>query len=179
VRRTRGWLRRLPGAARTLPHRDWLAHDGSLTARIAARCEVFAVERLRQGLARPHRDEWRPLGIPRRCRAWVRDVVLRADARPVVFAHSVLARENVRGAWRLFAGLGARPLGAALFADPRIARGPLEFRRLDARHPLWQGAARVVPRLKGCLWARRSLFYRRGKALLVTEVFLPDIAKLK
>ncbi len=174
-----GWLQRLPGAARDLPHRDWLSDAGSLTARVAGHCRWFSVDLVRQALARPHRDEVRALGIPRRERAWVREVVLRADGRPVVFAHSVLPRENVRGAWRLFAGMGGRPLGAALFADPGIRRAPLEFRRLDGRHPLWQAAARIVGPLRGELWARRSLFYRRGKPLLVTEVFLPDIVKLK
>ncbi|MBA3903463.1 MAG: chorismate--pyruvate lyase [Rhodocyclaceae bacterium] len=173
------WHTRLPGETRDLPQRAWLADEGSLTARVASRCRKFSVALVRQELTRPNRDELRLLGLTRRESAWVREVVLKADGRPVVFAHSVLPRENVRGAWRLFAGMGGRPLGAALFADPRIERAPLQFRRLDARHPLWQAAARIVGRVRGELWARRSLFFRRGKPLLVTEVFLPDIKRLK
>jgi chorismate--pyruvate lyase len=173
------WHTRLPGAARGSLFSEWLADEGSLTARVVSRCEAFAVAVVRQELARANRDELRLLGITRRERAWVREVALYADGRPVVFAHSVVARENVRGAWRLFAGMGGRPLGAALFADPRVRREPLAFRRLDRRHPLWQAAAKVAGAPDGELWARRSLFFRAGKPLLVTEVFLPEILKLK
>lgn len=151
--------------------RAWLADEGSLTARIQGRCRHFSVTVMRQALIRPHADEARLLGIRRGSLAWVREVVLHADGCPVVFAHSVLPRTSVRGAWRLFAAVGGRPLGAALFADSRIRRGTLAYRRLDARHPLWRATTGGGHEL----WARRSLFHRCGKPLLVTEVFLPDI----
>src|SRR5438132_11988334 len=117
------------------------------------------------------------MGLAANEQAWVRDVVLWADDRPVVFAHSVLPRAHVRGAWQLFSGMGTRPLGAALFADPRVRRLPLHFRLLDARHALYHGARLAVKFNAQTreLWARRSLFLRGGKSLLVTEVFMPDI----
>ena len=45
-------------------------------------------------------------------------MLLIADGQPVVLERSLLPLENVRGAWHLFQGFGARPLGAALFSDP-------------------------------------------------------------
>lgn len=169
-----GWHARAGAGA----YRTWLTTDGSLTARIVACCAEFRVHVLRQALASPHVDEMRPLGLRRGERAWVREVVLLADGKPAVFAHSVLPRENARGAWRMVAGMGARPLGAALFADPRIERTPLEYRRLDARHTLWQAAVRAVGVPMPPLWARRSLFRLQGSSLLVTEAFLPEILRL-
>ena len=160
------------------PYRPWLCDAGSLTARIAACCRELRVRLVRQTWLAPHGDERAVLGLRRGEGAWVREVLLLADGVPVVFAHSVLPRENARGPWRLVAGMGTRPLGAALFADPRVARTPLEFRRVDRRHALWQGAARAVGVALPPLWARRSRFCLQGRPLLVSEVFLPEIVSL-
>jgi chorismate--pyruvate lyase len=110
--------------------------------------------------------------------AHVREVVLLADDVPVVFAHSIVAPDDLKGAWRSIGRLGNRPLAAALFADPRVRRYALEYRRIDRRHPLHarlKDASVVLPPM---LWARRSLFRLRGRPLLVTEVFLPAILAL-
>jgi chorismate--pyruvate lyase len=66
-------------------------------------------------------------------------------------------------------------LGATLFADPRIVRGPVLLAEVDRRHPLWRKAARVLPGLPPRLWARRSVFRRGPARLLVTELFLPSL----
>lgn len=159
--------------------RDWLTGEGSLTARIRARCKHFTVRVQRQRLLPPNADERALLGISPREHAWVREVLLEADGVPVVFAHSVMAQGDARGPWQIFERIGARSLGGALFADSRVARQPLQYRRLDARHPLYRAAVRdaaidasMAPRH---LWARRSVFARDGQSLLVCEVFLPGM----
>lgn len=161
------WLTHLPPTA-PAALAPWLTHPGSLTARLREHFAHFNVRVLRQCRARPHEDERALLGLRPGELAWVREVLLCAGDTPLVFAHSVLPLGHVRGAWNLFAGLGARPLGEVLFTDPGIARGRLNFRRLDERHPLHR--AGTAP-----LWARRSLFHRSRRALLVTEVFLPAL----
>lgn len=162
----------LPG-----PLRGWLTDPHSLTARIRARCRRFSVRPLRQGRAPVAADEACLLGIGRG-QALVREVLLYADGLPVVFAHSVASPRDVRGPWRMFAGVGARPLGELLFADARIARSPLAVRRLDVRHPLHRRVRAAGIAVDAPLWARRSLFIRAGRPLLVTEVFLPAISEL-
>ena len=166
------------------PHqRCWLADKGSLTARLRQRSQRFAVRVLRQHMVRPGVDEqavW-PSAAGAHEWAWGRDVLLIADGVPRIYAHSLLAQKHARGPWQLFAGMGERPLGAALFADPRIARQPLRFRRLDARHPLYRAAMRAAGLDAGSapfLWARRSVFTRSGKSLMVCEVFLPEVFAL-
>lgn len=156
----------------------WLTDGSSLTARIAARCGALRVRVLRTGLAVPTEDERRLVGLARGRRAWQREVLLLADGHAVVFAHTVLAPRHLRGPWRMAAGMGGRPLGAALFAQPQIVRGALHCERLTAAHPLHRRAERALGRKLPMLWGRRSRFLRDGKPLLVTEVFLPGIARL-
>ncbi len=174
------WLAHPPRATVRPALRPWLIDPGSLTARIRARCTEFHVEVIRQALARPHPDEAEALGLRSREHSWLREVLLHADGVPVVYARSVLPRQNLRGAWRLFHGIGSRPLGAALFSDPRIARQPLRCARLDRRDARYHRVMSLLgdPRLPASLWARRSLFRLRGRALLVSEIFLPAILDL-
>ena len=159
--------------------RRWLLDRGSLTRRIQVRCDRFRVEILSQRIAAADRDECAVIGVRAGARCVVREVNLNCGKRPVVFAHSVVALRARRGPWRMLATLGARPLGSALFADPRIKRHALRFRRLNPRHELYRRACELLKRPPAYLWARRSLFVRRGSRLLVTEVFLPAILKLR
>lgn len=177
----RFWHPSLPHSVLTATQRCWLRDQGSLTARIRARSQQFAVQVLRQQWLKPDTDEQMALGVSSRHWVWGREVLLVADGIPRIFAHSLLARDHARGAWRLFARMGNRSLGSALFADPCIIRQPLSFRRLDHRHPLYHVAlqsARLDARNTPCLWARRSLFIRHGQPLMVCEVFLPEVFRL-
>jgi chorismate--pyruvate lyase len=149
-----------------------------LTARIAARCPGVRVEVTFQGLRRPDRDERFLFVDAGRSRALVREVVLCCDDMPVVFAHTVVRPRDLYGPWRSLARLGSRPLGAALFADPRIERFALRHRKIGVHHELHRRLRRVLPVQARSLWARRSLFRLRDSPILVTEVFLPEILSL-
>ena len=118
-------------------------------------------------------DEAALLGLRRGAAAWIREVWLHDGDTQVVFARSVLPRNSLRGAWRTLGRLGSRPLGAVLFADARVMRRPLAFCKLGHRHPLLKNLAQSGP-----LWARRSVFVRDGRRILVTEVFLPGVLTL-
>ena len=158
--------------------RHWLLDRGSLTRRLQLRCDRFRVEILSQRIAAVDRDERAVIGVHLGARCVVREVSLYCAQRPMVFAHSVVEPRALRGPWRMLSTLGARPLGSALFADPRIQRHALRFHRLNSRHELYRRACELLERPPACLWARRSLFVRRGSRLLVTEVFLPAILEL-
>lgn len=175
------WLARPPRTAeRRL--RPWLTDPASLTARIRMRCGMFGVRVLRQSAGALTPDERRLLGLRAGERALLREVLLIADGRPVVFARSVLAQREQHGGWlRLWRGIGSRPLGAALFSDPRIRRQPLACARIgaaDARYHLARRALAGAATLPPALWARRSVFRLHGRSLLVSEFFLPAILGL-
>lgn len=161
-----------------VPARPWLAYPGSLTWRIVEHAGAMRVELLQQRLRMPNEDEYRALGRPAHRLALVREVLLHARGRPVVLAHSITARADLFGAWRRLRTLGTRPLATALFADPAVRRRPFEYARLDPRHALWKRARQVLGAEQPALWARRSVFLRRGRALMVTEVFLPALLDL-
>jgi chorismate--pyruvate lyase len=155
--------------------RRWLTSSGSLTRRICASFAGFHLRRVRQRVGRANADEAVILGVSRRDPVLVREVVLLAAGRPLVFGHTVVALRHLRGPWRTLRFLGSRPLAEALFLDPAIRREPLAYGRIGAVHPLYRRIAAAVGAAPTGLWARRSLFRRRGAPLLVTEVFLPGI----
>lgn len=157
------------------PLHPWLTDRGSLTARVVQHVEDFNLVRLLQQNQLPNRDERRHLGLKPGEVAMVREVLLRDGEMPLVFAHSLAARRDLIGAWRGLGRLGTRPLAEMLFHDPTVARLPMEYRKIDARHPLFQRVAGVVRIDAKHLWARRSIFLKRGRPLLVTEVFLRAI----
>ncbi len=159
-------------------YRHWLIDGGSLTRRLQLRCQSFAVYPIRVHDAKPQIDEAALLGLMPRQKALLREVHLRCAGKPVVFAHSILPHKSLRGDWNGLGRLGTRPLGGALFSDPRVVRTPLEFKKLSKHHALYR---RVVARLDSQppeLWARRSVFTMHRAAILVTEVFLPQVLAL-
>lgn len=165
----------MPGPLRRSGVARWLRHEQSLTERISSRSSRFEVRVLRQGFAPLLPDEARLLGLRRIRRVQVREVLLCADERALVFARSLIACGS--GPWREWHDLGTRPLAGLLFSDPAVSRTGLAFRRLGGEDPRVR-AARAASGAQGPLWARRRSFLRRGSPLLLTEVFLPAILEL-
>lgn len=160
------------------PYRHWLQVPGSLTHALMGRCPAFNVVRLNQAAAPAHADEEVLLQLPPGRLAVVREVLLRCGESPLVFAHSVIPREGLRGPWVGLSSLGNKPLGAALFTNPRIQRHALEFKRLDRRHPLYRKASLHLEQAPSTLWSRRCRFTLQGHSILVSEVFLPATLRL-
>lgn len=171
-----GWHTHLIGVSAN--ERQWLSDLGSLTQRISSRCADFNVCNIRQHAGYALLGETALVGLAAKQAALLREVSLCCGARPVIFAHSVLPRISLVGNWAKLGSLGNRSLGAVLFADPRIHRGPLQFRRLDTRHILFRRAIAGLEHSPATLWARRSLLMLAERRLLVTEVFLPGVFEL-
>lgn len=174
------WHRHADAVGAGAPMRDWLATKGSLTARLVAGSDSFRVRRLHQKVAACSLEEAAAIGLARRQQVWEREVLLCCDGRPVVFGHTVVPMSATASDWPLFSALGERSLGTTLFYDPLVTRGPLEFARLRAGHPL---VARLRAHLKNELdghvfHARRCVYRRHQGLLMVTEVFLPAVLAL-
>jgi chorismate--pyruvate lyase len=176
MQRDQIWLIRPPTSC--FPYQEWLLDRGSLTTRIKERCRDFSVRRIHQDLAKITTDERRILGLRAQRLALVREVLLFCGKSPVVFAHTALDPRFLDGVWRSVATMGSKPLGAALFADARVKRLPLHFKKLTKHHALYEHACKTMKNPPSFLWARRSLFRRDHAPLLVTEVFLPGILDL-
>jgi chorismate--pyruvate lyase len=179
------WHRHVDAVGADASMRDWLTMKGSLTARLIAGSEAFRVRRLHQKGALCSLEEAGPIGLPRRERVWEREVLLCCDGKPVVFGHTVVPMSATARDWPLFSTLGERSLGTTLFYDPKVVRGPLEFARLRAGHPLLARLRAVLgdgagsTGLDGHVFHARRCVYRRHQGLLmVTEVFLPAVLAL-
>lgn len=162
---------------RALPKglRSWLLDQSSLTAKlIELSGGDFEVQVLCQHTGRPSLSERRRLGLGLGDWVLMREVVLWGRGEPWVFARSLVPMTSLVGPLRQLRHLSARPLGAFLFAQPRLAREPIEVSRIrpaDTYVPVsLQGDAR--------LWGRRSVFRLAGKPLLVSEVFLQPFSRM-
>lgn len=151
--------------------RRCLLDRGSLTARLmAASGGNFRVQVLQQNIGRAQVAESRLLGLPSSRRAIIREVLLHGNDRPWVFARSILPLSTLTGRQRRLKGLDSRPLGALLFADPGMRRGPMQPGQVKAAGLSLPGGVDQQP---SRLWGRRSVFLLDGKPLLVSEIFLP------
>ncbi len=161
--------------------RRWVRAPGSLSRRLCA-LGRFEVQTLREGVARLLPGE--------RCgmtsasgRHWVREVILRVDGVPVVWARSVTPCRMKCGPWRAVHRLGTRPLAQLLFDDPSVVRSALrsEVHRCGA---MWHRRADFAWRSGGSrAWpsavvaGRSSVFIRHGMPLRVFEAFSTDVVE--
>ena len=156
---------------------SWLIDTGSLTARLQLRYKHFAVQPVAVKYAKPIQDESALLCLPTLKTALIREVLLMGNHQPVVFAHSVLPRNSLRGSWNSLGRLGNKPLGATLFANPKVKRTPLSYKKLSPHHKIFQHATAHLTIKPTHLWARRSIFSLNCARILVTEIFLPELLK--
>ena len=159
----------------------WMRVEGSLSARLHAVNPPLTVRVLRQGPVRLEPAEAERIGALAGQVAHGREVILYANGVPVVYARSVLQSVHARGTWKAIRGLGTRALADMLFGLPASTRTPFEFVRFA---PSSRWAAKVHRRWHDAtgsdwgrreVWARCSVFDRRGARLLVTECFAPAI----
>lgn len=121
------------------------------------------------------RNEMLALNMRRGQYALIRQVRLMCNDIPWVFARTVIPRATLTGRRRRLAGLGNKPLGAMLFADPGMKRGEIELSRIGPTQPLFQQALEGAEKTPDSVWGRRSLFYLSSKPLLVSEIFIPGV----
>ena len=90
--------------------------------------------------------------------------------QPWVYARSVIPFSTLRGPQRRLASLGNKPLGAYLFRNPSLKRGPLEIAKARLIADLAPDQNTIDPS-----YGRRSKFFLQQKPLLVAEIFMPAL----
>ncbi|UTA47979.1 chorismate lyase [Simiduia sp. 21SJ11W-1] len=158
------------------PLLPWLLDEGSLTARLIEHSQQrFAVDLLAQGWGEGYVGEYRLLNSPLRQKMLVREVILQGAGRPWVYARSLVPVTSLQGRLKALKQLDNRPLGALLFQDPGMQRGPIQVAEIRPAHGYLHASA--APQTHTPLWGRRSVFYLDQQPLLVSEVFLPDFLR--
>jgi chorismate--pyruvate lyase len=150
----------------------WLLNDGSLTARLLVLFNGdLKVEIISQYWGSPRTDEALAMAIAPRARVLIREVILHGGGQACIYARSILPCKSLTGSMRAMRKLDNRPLGAWLFSQPNMRRGPLTVAS-------FQNNVIELPALvqqNHPLWGRRSVFYIEDKPLLVSEIFLEPL----
>jgi len=157
------WSTRNHLAACSLPAfwRDWLLDNGSLTARLS-RLGQFQVEILREYQGKPTQLERQQLKLPHHGRVWVREVVLKVDDVPLVYARTAIPQQTLRGDEKRLQHLGEKSLGSYLFQQPSLQRQPLAVSHCNHNE-------------LGLEWCRHSVFTLDDKPLMVSEAFTAQL----
>lgn len=136
----------------------WLCDSQSLTQKLQQICQSLTVDITAQG--------WQAVGsVPDFSKeatqqtAWVREVVLKCDENPVIFAQTILPEITINKVANAVLELGDQPIGLWLF--------PQNPERLSLE---W-----TFDKASG-LYARRSYFTLKGYPLAIYELFLPQFS---
>lgn len=158
----------------TQSQRRWLKRAGALTAglRLLGELELRVI---REATVMPAADERIAMQLAGHQPIHVREICMSINGLDCVVARSTVDMRAWTGSWQAIGRLGRRPLADILYNDSRVTRSAFETGRLRNPHPLARLALRhdTSPPNAQAYWARRSLFWRDGHALLVAECFLP------
>lgn len=158
--------------------RSWLFDPRSLSRRLTRACAGgFRVRLIAQGWHAPLASERRVLHLALRERALIREVLLLCHDTPWVYARSVFPAHTLRGAQRRLAHLGTRPLGQVLFATRGMHRTHVTVGAADGDSDMLACCTAALGRSAHNAWKRASVFQCRGRALLVSEIFLEAFAR--
>lgn len=167
------WLTRIRVRNTTLAR--LLFHNGSLTRFIETECKsALEVELKSESWQQPTPEEADKLDIRPDEQAFVRESWLKSNNQYLIYARSIVPRQTYAGLSTQLNELGTRPLGELLFADDSSYRAEMRYARVP-RDCLLFDATLDQNVDKETLWARQSLFYIKGKPLLILEVFLPSV----
>lgn len=157
----------------------WILHPHSFMQRLRQKGALNPrIQVLRQSWQFPTLDEKKILGMKTRAYALIREVLIYSDGKKWMYARTVFPRKTLTGKQLCLARLKNRSLGSVLFKDPMLERSPFDVVCLSNDMLLHQYIIHEANIEKKDLWARRSVFTLHEKPLLLTEVFLPDIATL-
>ena len=165
--------RRTPPPALSQTQKDWLMRPGALTSalRQVGKLELRVLTEKVRSLPR---EDSRLVGLPAGQPVWVREIAMRLDGVDCIVARSLTPLRASHGVWQGVRRLRTRPLADMLYHDVSIQRSDFEVTRLARRSALFQTVRHnlSIP-VALSLLARRSVFWRHGQALLVSEAFLP------
>lgn len=167
-----GWQPAVPPVCSSLQH-YWLTRPGALTGGLRA-LGSFGLVVLAEYARIAPAEEARGMAVSPATPMWIREIVMSVDGVPAVVARSLTPLRDSHGMWQGMRRLRTRPLADMLYHDRSVSRSGFELARLHSALALHGVAAgRCDARCDPGLLARRSVFRRHGRPLMVEECFLP------
>jgi chorismate--pyruvate lyase len=155
----------------------WLKISSSLSEIIKQRASyrVNVVNSLKKNLME---NELKEFSIFRKEKLFLREVILFANDKPVMYARTVIPRAHLRGFWDELRVLKNKPLGEIIFDNKKISRSSFAYKKLSAFNDLSQRTCSLGIHPEQLVAARQSTFLYKRKSILLTEVFLNNFEKI-
>ncbi|RYV03674.1 chorismate--pyruvate lyase [Shewanella sp. OPT22] len=163
-------LWQLPNQCSTLPSANltsWLLANGSLTEKLKACCKEFEVTVLGEREITPLNAEF-----DAHDKVWVREVLLKLDNVPWVFARTLIPFPLLEQTAVDFQGLGTKPLGQLLYSHHEFIPGKIEIGKSSTYGSIAQLAISLSQPTES-IWGRRRFFSYKQNEIIVCEFFLP------
>ncbi|MFU2089764.1 chorismate--pyruvate lyase family protein [Avibacterium avium] len=135
---------------------QWVQHQGSLTQKLQRACQQLSVEVIYQGWQENLSEKISPKSTALE-QIWLREVLLKGDGTPWIFAQTTLPETTVQNVAQYVLQLGEQPIGLWLFKQP-MQRVSLYWRQDPETG----------------LYARYSDFDLKGYPLQIKELFLAE-----
>ena len=142
---------------------SWLTEEGSLTERLKGEFGNVKVDIMYEGYISENKSEY------------MREVIIRSDDLPMIYAKTLLKKSDIEDAWSCLKSLGQQSLANILFKDPKIFRRSLSYRICKSSDALYLHLKSLNLLYEDVVWLRQSEWEREGKMLLLVEVFLPNL----
>ena len=154
--------------------KQWLTRPGALTQalRSLGPLNLRVLAEYPDGITA---EEATLMGCRTRSPVWIREIAMDIRGLDCVGARSITPLSASHSTWQGMRRLRGRPLADILYNDIAITRSVFEFARLTRYASIYRTVLEVSERTlsPSALLARRSVFWRQGEPLLVTECFLP------
>jgi len=169
------WLSLIDAKQQMAPEQyTHLADNSSLTRRVRQACDgCFDVKLIDHKTVRAGRQECKLLNLPDATRALSRQVFLRCNEQPLIFARTIVGLvEKNRPLTDRIARLGEQSLGSVLFKDPLAIKRQMHLVCLPFNHEFFNTAKLAGLNSDRAVWLRRSLYDYEGCDLIVYEAFI-------
>ncbi len=159
--------------------RYWLKRPGILTKGLR-QVGSLKINVLKECIESLSLEESLAINQPINTPVWVREIVMRIDDIPCVWARSLTPLTASHSTWKGIRRLNTRPLAEILYHDPTIQRSAFEVASIYRSTQIARSQRKYFPTNKelSLNYARRSIFYKKHQPLMVIECFLPAFWQL-
>ncbi|MDG2253055.1 MAG: chorismate lyase [Methylophilaceae bacterium] len=169
------WQKKINGKSE---FRFWLSNKRSLSKRVKniAQFQVIQIKPAIIKFLKIERDKFRNI---RDGQLYLREVMIYADGRPIMYARTVTPKINLRGFWRGIKGLQDNPLSDIIFEKKVINRSAFIYSVFSKNDDISKSVRNSGHNVSNILVSRQSLFDYNNQSVLLTEVFFKNFEYLR
>ena len=169
------WQKKINGKSE---FRFWLSNRKSLSKRVKniAQFQVVMIRPSIIKFLKIERDKFKNI---RDSQLYLREVMIYADGRIIMYARTVTPKINLRGFWRGIKKLQDNPLSDIIFEKKVIKRSSFIYSRFSKNDDISKSVRNCGHNDSNILVSRQSQFNYNKKSVLLTEVFFKNFENLK